>query len=89
MIVGMYGKIMMMSFVVSVFVVGGLDLIFVIGGWLISVGVNVWFGMGDFIVVEVDELDVLFLNLYLVIEVIMNIDVDYMDIYGYDFVWFK
>lgn len=62
-VVGIYGKIIMISLIVLIFVEGGLDLIFVIGGLLNSVGINVCLGVSCYFVVEVDESDVFFLYL--------------------------
>lgn len=62
-VVGIYGKIMIISFVMCMLVEENLDLIYVIGGLLNCIGVNVVLGVSCFIVVEVDELDVLFLYL--------------------------
>src|SRR5260363_330220 len=46
-------------------------------------------GAGEFIVVETDESDALFLTLSPVIEVITNIDADHMERYVYDFAQLK
>jgi UDP-N-acetylmuramate--alanine ligase len=56
----------------------------VIGGKLNSAGVNARLGQGDFIVVEADESDASFLQLYPAMEVITNIDADHMDTYQHD-----
>src|SRR5260364_261833 len=58
---------------------GGLDPAFLIGGRLNSAGANARLGAGEFIVVETDESDALFLTLSPVIEVITNIDADHME----------
>src|SRR5262245_40282655 len=42
-------------------------------------------GAGDFIVVEADESDASFLNLFPVMAVVTNIDADHMETYGHDF----
>lgn len=88
-IAGTHGKTTTTSLVASVLAAGGLDPTFVIGGRLISAGVNARLGSGDFIVAEADESDASFLNLYPVIEVITNIDEDHMDTYGHDFARLK
>jgi UDP-N-acetylmuramate--alanine ligase len=83
-IAGTHGKTTTTSLVASVLAEGGLDPTFVIGGRLNSAGANARLGTGDFIVVEADESDASFLNLFPVIEVITNIDADHMDTYGHD-----
>lgn len=88
-IAGTHGKTTTTSLVASVLAEGGLDPTFVIGGRLNSAGVNAKLGTGDFIVVEADESDASFLNLFPVIEVITNIDADHMDTYGHDFARLK
>src|SRR5260364_358120 len=65
------------------------DPTFVIGGRLNSAGANARLGAGEFIVVETDESDALFLTLSPVIEVITNIDADHMERYAYDFAQLK
>ncbi|MBU6493209.1 MAG: UDP-N-acetylmuramate--L-alanine ligase [Burkholderiales bacterium] len=88
-IAGTHGKTTTTSLVASVLAQGGLDPTFVIGGRLNSAGANAKLGTGDFIVVEADESDASFLNLFPVIEVITNIDADHMDTYGHDFARLK
>jgi UDP-N-acetylmuramate--alanine ligase len=68
---------------------GGFDPTFVIGGRLNSVGSNAGVGAGEFIVVEADESDASFLNLFPVMEVITNIGADHMETYGHDFARLK
>jgi UDP-N-acetylmuramate--alanine ligase len=63
---------------------GGLDPTFVIGGKLNSAGANARLGRGDFIVVEADESDASFLQLFPAMEVVTNIDADHMDTYQHD-----
>ena len=63
-IAGTHGKTTTTSLVASVLAEGGLDPTFVIGGKLNSAGVNARLGQGDFIVVEADESDASFLQLY-------------------------
>ncbi|KMQ81004.1 UDP-N-acetylmuramate--alanine ligase [Candidatus Burkholderia pumila] len=88
-IAGTHGKTTTTSLVASVLAAGGLDPTFVIGGRLISAGANARLGTGNFIVAEADESDASFLNLFPVIEVVTNIDVDHMDTYGHDFARLK
>jgi UDP-N-acetylmuramate--alanine ligase len=83
-IAGTHGKTTTTSLVASVLAQGGLDPTFVIGGKLNSAGVNARLGQGDFIVVEADESDASFLQLYPAMEVITNIDADHMDTYQHD-----
>ncbi len=84
-IAGAHGKTTTTSLVASVLAEGGLDPTFVIGGRLNSVGTHAKLGEGDFIVVEADESDASFLNLFPVMEVITNIDADHMATYDHDF----
>ncbi|HSH91102.1 MAG TPA: UDP-N-acetylmuramate--L-alanine ligase [Ramlibacter sp.] len=84
-IAGTHGKTTTTSLVASVLAEGGLDPTFVIGGRLNSAGANAKLGGGDYIVVEADESDASFLNLFPVMAVITNIDADHMETYGHDF----
>ena len=84
-IAGTHGKTTTTSLVASVLYEAGLDPTFVIGGRLISAGVNARLGRGDYIVVEADESDASFLNLMPVMAVVTNIDADHMETYGHDF----
>ena len=83
-IAGTHGKTTTTSLVASVLAQGGLDPTFVIGGKLNSAGANARLGQGDFIVVEADESDASFLQLFPAMEVITNIDADHMDTYQHD-----
>ena len=84
-IAGTHGKTTTTSLVASILAEGGLDPTFVIGGKLNSAGANAKLGSGDYIVVEADESDASFLNLFPVMAVITNIDADHMETYGHDF----
>lgn len=84
-IAGTHGKTTTTSLVASVLAEGGLDPTFVIGGKLNSAGANAKLGAGDYIVVEADESDASFLNLFPVMAVVTNIDADHMETYGHDF----
>jgi UDP-N-acetylmuramate--alanine ligase len=84
-IAGTHGKTTTTSLVASILAEGGLDPTFVIGGKLNSAGANAKLGSGDYIVVEADESDASFLNLFPVMAVVTNIDADHMDTYGHDF----
>lgn len=83
-IAGTHGKTTTTSLVASVLAEGGLDPTFVIGGKLNSAGANARLGQGEFIVVEADESDASFLQLFPAMEVITNIDADHMDTYQHD-----
>ena len=84
-VAGTHGKTTTTSLVASVLAEGGLDPTFVIGGRLLSAGVNARLGKGDFLVAEADESDASFLVLQPVVAVVTNIDADHMDTYGQDF----
>lgn len=84
-IAGTHGKTTTTSLVASVLAEAGLDPTFVIGGRLNSAGANARLGSGDHIVVEADESDASFLNLFPVMAVVTNIDADHMETYGHDF----
>ncbi len=84
-IAGTHGKTTTTSLVASILAEGGLDPTFVIGGRLNSAGANAKLGGGDYIVVEADESDASFLNLFPVMAVVTNIDEDHMETYGHDF----
>jgi UDP-N-acetylmuramate--alanine ligase len=83
-IAGTHGKTTTTSLVASALAEGGLDPTFVIGGKLNSAGANARLGQGDFIVVEADESDASFLQLFPAMEVVTNIDADHMDTYQHD-----
>ena len=83
-IAGTHGKTTTTSLVASVLAEGGLDPTFVIGGKLNSANANARLGRGDFIVVEADESDASFLQLFPAMEVVTNIDADHMDTYQHD-----
>ncbi|HVE53266.1 MAG TPA: UDP-N-acetylmuramate--L-alanine ligase, partial [Ramlibacter sp.] len=84
-IAGTHGKTTTTSQAACVLAEGGLDPTFVIGGKLNSAGANAKLGSGDYIVVEADESDASFLNLFPVMAVVTNIDADHMETYGHDF----
>jgi len=84
-VAGTHGKTTTTSLIASVLAEGGLDPTFVIGGRLLSAGVNARLGKGDFLVAEADESDASFLVLQPVVAVVTNIDADHMDTYGHDF----
>jgi UDP-N-acetylmuramate--alanine ligase len=84
-VAGTHGKTTTTSLIASVLAEGGLDPTFVIGGRLLSAGVNARLGQGDFLVAEADESDASFLYLTPVMAVVTNIDADHMETYGHDF----
>ncbi|MEP6996982.1 MAG: UDP-N-acetylmuramate--L-alanine ligase [Betaproteobacteria bacterium] len=88
-VAGTHGKTTTTSLIASVLAEGGLDPTFVIGGRLLSAGVNARLGKGDFLVAEADESDASFLVLQPVVAVVTNIDADHMDTYGQDFARLK
>ncbi|MBV8471135.1 MAG: UDP-N-acetylmuramate--L-alanine ligase [Burkholderiaceae bacterium] len=88
-IAGTHGKTSTTSLVTTVLAEAGVDPTFVIGGKLNSAGANSALGQGDYIVVEADESDASFLNLFPVLAVVTNIDEDHMDTYGHDFARLK
>jgi UDP-N-acetylmuramate--alanine ligase len=81
-IAGTHGKTTTTSLVASVLSEAGLDPTYVIGGKLLSAGVNARLGAGEWMVVEADESDASFLHLNPVLAVVTNIDADHMDTYG-------
>ena len=88
-VAGTHGKTTTTSLIASVLAEGGLDPTFVIGGRLLSAGVNARLGKGEFLVAEADESDASFLVLQPVVAVVTNIDADHMDTYGHDFARLK
>src|ERR1700681_1579285 len=88
-VAGTHGKTTTTSLIASVLAEGGLDPTFVIGGRLLSAGVNARLGKGDFLVAEADESDASFLVLQPVVAVVTNIDADHMDTYQHDFAKLK
>lgn len=62
-VVGIYGKIIIISLILMIFVEVEYDFMFVIGGLFNSVGMNVCLGKSCYFIVEVDESDVLFFYL--------------------------
>ena len=84
-IAGTHGKTTTTSLAASVLSEGGLDPTFVIGGQLLSAGVNARLGTGQWLVGEADESDGSFLRLNPLIAVVTNIDADHLENYGGDF----
>jgi len=84
-VAGTHGKTTITSLVAHILDKAGLDPTFIVGGVLRKLGRNARLGGGEFIVVEADESDASFLNLYPVIAVISNVDSDHLGTYGQDF----
>ncbi|PKM16071.1 MAG: UDP-N-acetylmuramate--L-alanine ligase [Gammaproteobacteria bacterium HGW-Gammaproteobacteria-2] len=84
-VAGTHGKTTTTSLIASVLAQGGLDPTFVIGGQLLSAGVNARLGSGQWLVAEADESDGSFLRLSPLISVVTNIDADHLENYGGDF----
>ncbi|PKM07615.1 MAG: UDP-N-acetylmuramate--L-alanine ligase [Gammaproteobacteria bacterium HGW-Gammaproteobacteria-4] len=84
-VAGTHGKTTTTSLIASVLAQGGLDPTFVIGGQLLSAGVNARLGGGQWLVAEADESDGSFLRLSPLISVVTNIDADHLENYGGDF----
>lgn len=84
-VAGTHGKTTTTSLLASVLAEGGLDPTFVIGGQLLSAGVNARLGSGQWLVAEADESDGSFLRLSPLIAVVTNIDADHLENYGGDF----
>lgn len=81
-IVGVYGKLILIGMLVIVLCEFGVDLSFVNGGVIVGYGCSLVYGVDEFFVVEVDEFDGFFLLYDIVIVLIINVDVDYFDYYG-------
>ncbi|MDX2298873.1 MAG: UDP-N-acetylmuramate--L-alanine ligase [Xanthomonadaceae bacterium] len=84
-VAGTHGKTTTTSLIASVLAEGGLDPTFVIGGQLLSAGVNARLGGGQWLVAEADESDGSFLRLSPLVAVVTNIDADHLENYGGDF----
>lgn len=81
-VVGMYGKIMMIIMVVVFLDYGKFDLMVINGGIIYVYGFNVWVGDGEWMVVEVDEFDGIFNCFLVIIVIVINIDLEYMEYWG-------
>jgi len=88
-IAGTHGKTTSTSFVSAILGEAGLDPTYVIGGKLKAAGVNAKLGKGEYIVVEADESDRSFLNLYPMITMVTNINHDHLENYNHDFIELK
>jgi UDP-N-acetylmuramate--alanine ligase len=83
-VTGTHGKTTTTSLMTQMFLAGGLDPSFVIGGKLNCVGTNARLGQGPYFIAEADESDASFLLMRPNIAVITNIDHDHMVTYDYD-----
>lgn len=81
-IAGTHGKTTTSSILASLFLAGGKDPTYVIGGILKDGGGNARVGKGDNLIVEADESDGTFLLYNPIISAITNIDDDHLDFYG-------
>lgn len=81
-IAGAHGKTTTTSIVAAILGEGQLDPTVIVGGKLLSVGVNAVLGRGDYLVAEADESDGSFLNFSPAIAVVTNIDREHLDFYG-------
>ncbi len=81
-ICGTHGKTTTTSLTASLFDAAGLDATVINGGIINAYGTNARLGTGDWIVVEADESDGSFLNLFPTIAVVTNIDPEHMDFYA-------
>lgn len=81
-IAGAHGKTTTTSIVAAILGEGQLDPTVIVGGKLLSVGVNAVLGKGDYLVAEADESDGSFLNFSPAIAVVTNIDREHLDFYG-------
>ncbi len=79
---GTHGKTTTTSMVAALLDAGGLDPTVINGGIINSYGTNARMGAGDWMVVELDELDGTFVKLPADIVVVTNIDPEHLDHYG-------
>lgn len=81
-VVGSHGKTTTTAMVTVVLENAGLDPTAIIGGRVSSLGSNIRFGGGDFMVVEADESDRSFMELSPEMAVFTNIDDEHLDAYS-------
>lgn len=81
-VAGAHGKTTTTSIVAAILGEAKLDPTVIVGGKLLSVGVNAVLGKGDYLVAEADESDGSFLNFTPSIAVVTNIDREHLDFYG-------
>ena len=81
-VAGAHGKTTTTSLVASVLASAGLDPTFVVGGRVNSTGTTARLGRGEYMVVEADESDRMFLLLAPVVAVVTTIDREHLDQYS-------
>ncbi len=81
-VAGTHGKTTTTSLLTHVLKVGGVDCTAFLGGIAGNFESNYVEGSSDWVVVEADEYDRSFLQLYPEIAVILSMDADHLDIYG-------
>jgi UDP-N-acetylmuramate--alanine ligase len=79
---GTHGKTSTSSLVTHILRVGKTDCVAFLGGIAENYGTNYIAGKGKWVVVEADEYDRSFLQLYPTISIITSMDPDHLDIYG-------
>ncbi|MCF7886533.1 MAG: UDP-N-acetylmuramate--L-alanine ligase [Candidatus Marinimicrobia bacterium] len=78
---GMHGKTTTASLLTHIFTKAGYDPSALLGGVLQGTGSNIRYGQGDYCIVEADEYDRSFLELYPTHTIITNVEAEHMDIY--------
>ena len=81
-VAGTHGKTTTTGLISTILIEADLDPTFVIGGLLVSSGVNARIGSSEYFIAEADESDKSFLYLSPKIIVVTNIDVDHLNNYG-------
>ena len=81
---GSHGKTTTTSMLASILSVADLDPTYVIGGKLCHDNNNAKLGQGNYMVVEIDESDGLFVHLRPHLAIVTNIDNDHLATYDYD-----
>jgi len=80
---GTHGKTTITAMTAHIFKSAGLDFVAFLGGVSVNYGTNLIFsGHGNTVLVEADEYDRSFLQLYPQIAVVTSLDPDHLDVYG-------
>ena len=79
---GMHGKTTCSSILTHIFTEAGKDPSALLGGILQSSGTNIRYGEGDYCIVEADEYDRSFMELYPTHGLMTNIEAEHLDIYN-------
>ena len=80
---GTHGKTTITAMVAHIFKTAGLDFVAFLGGISVNYGTNlVISGRGNTVLVEADEYDRSFLQLYPQLALVTSIDPDHLDVYG-------